>query len=78
MALQWTPIDFHGKRAVLFDTKNGDTRALLLSSQFNAKFKRLRERSNPHTSLLFASARKPSAPMKSEPIGGRRSRMRDF
>lgn len=64
MDLHWTHIDFQRNRAVLFDTKNGDSRALLLSPQLIVEFERLRESSNPDTSLVFASARKPSAPME--------------
>ena len=64
MSLQWTHIDFRRKRAVLFDTKNGDTRALLLSTQLIAELEKLRATSNPETALVFASARKPSVPME--------------
>lgn len=64
MSLEWSHIDFQRRRAVLFDTKNGETRALLLSSQLISEFETLREASDQDTGLVFASARKPSAPME--------------
>ena len=64
MGLEWSHIDFERSRAVLFDTKNGDNRALLLSSQLITELEKLRTAKIAGTSLVFASDRTPSKPME--------------
>lgn len=64
MSLQWNNIDFERARATLFDTKNGDTRALLLSPQLIVEFEKLRASNLAGSTLIFASERKPTVPME--------------
>ena len=51
-------------RATLFDTKNGDTRPLLLSPELLHEFEALRASNLAGTALIFASERKPTVPME--------------
>ena len=64
IGLEWKHIDFDRSRAVLFDTKNGDHRPLLLSPQLIAELELLRTANAELTSLVFASKRVPSKPME--------------
>jgi len=62
--LKWEHIDFERSRAVLLDTKNGDTRALMLSPQVLVELEKLRDTRVPGVPLVFASERVPSKPME--------------
>lgn len=64
MSLKWTNIVFERFRATLFDTKNGDTRALLLQTQLISEFEKLRASNDTGSDLIFPSQRKPTAPME--------------
>lgn len=64
MGLEWQHIDFERSRAVLFDTKNGDHRPLLLSPQLIDELQRLHSARADGTSLVFVSARAPTRPME--------------
>lgn len=64
MSLKWTDIDLVRARATLFDTKNGDIRALLLSPQLIVEFEKLWTNKVRDSTLIFASERKPTVPME--------------
>ena len=64
MGLKWEHIDFERHRAVLFDTKNREDRAVSLHPQLVAELERLYELRIAGAPFVFASSRAPSKPME--------------